>query len=133
MITYYLDATTDPIHPRLVRRVNNGHPTTFDNTLGTAVALDAIDLQFAYDISNGAGNPGDVEMVAADLTGTGACTPNAVRPDADPQGQPDAHRPLAEQGAAAHGLPAQHARVAGQPARHGVRRSVPVTRRSCRL
>ena len=57
------------MHPRLVRRVNNGHPTTFDNDLGTAVALDAVDLQFAYDISNGTGNPGDVEMVAADLAG----------------------------------------------------------------
>ena len=64
MITYYLDAVTDPEHPRLVRRVNNGDPMTFDNTLGTAVAIDAVDLQFAYDISNGTGNPGDVEMTA---------------------------------------------------------------------
>ena len=78
MISYYLDATSDPLHPRLVRRVNNGHPTTFNNTtLGTAVAVDATDLQLAYDINNGAGNPGDVEMVAADLTTGGACTPNA--------------------------------------------------------
>lgn len=76
MITYYLDATTDPGHPRLVRRVNNGDPMTFNNALGTAVALDITDLQFAFDISNGAGNPGDVEMVQADLDGTGACAPN---------------------------------------------------------
>ena len=77
MISYYLEATSDPLHPKLVRRVNNGHPTTFNNTLGTAVAVDATDLQLAYDINNGAGNPGDVEMVAADLTTGGACTPNA--------------------------------------------------------
>jgi prepilin-type N-terminal cleavage/methylation domain-containing protein len=76
MITYYLQATTDPTRPRLIRRVNNGDPTTFDNNLGTAVALDTTDLQFAYDISNGTGNPGDVEMVAADLSGSGACSPN---------------------------------------------------------
>ena len=40
------------------------------------MALDTIDLQFAYDIVNGTGNPGDVEMMSADLIGTGACTPN---------------------------------------------------------
>ena len=64
-------------HPRLVRRVNNGDPSTFDNTLGTAVAVDTIDLQFTYDISNGSGNPGGVEMNADDLTTTGACSPAA--------------------------------------------------------
>ena len=47
--------------------MNNGSPTTFNNTSGTAVALDATDLQFAYDINNGSGNPGDVEMVDGDL------------------------------------------------------------------
>ena len=62
MITYYIEDTTDPEHPRLVRRVNNGDPTTFDNDLGTAVALDVTDLQFAFDIVNGTNNPGDVEM-----------------------------------------------------------------------
>ena len=44
MITFYLD-TRIPAHPRLVRRVNNGDPTTFDNTLGTAVAVDVENLQ----------------------------------------------------------------------------------------
>jgi type II secretory pathway pseudopilin PulG len=77
MITYYLDATTDPRHPRLVRRINNGHPTTFNNTLGTAVAMDIENLQFSYDISNGTNNPGNVKMVAADLTTGGACNPVA--------------------------------------------------------
>jgi prepilin-type N-terminal cleavage/methylation domain-containing protein len=76
MITYYLQATTDPARPRLVRRINNGDPTVFDNNLGTAVALDTTDLQFAYDISNGTGNPGDVEMMPADMAGSGACSPN---------------------------------------------------------
>jgi prepilin-type N-terminal cleavage/methylation domain-containing protein len=77
MITYYLDATTAPRHPRLVRRINNGDPTTFNNGLGTAVAMDVDNLQFSYDISNGTNNPGNVKMVAADLGTTGACNPVA--------------------------------------------------------
>ena len=91
MITYYLDAATDPEHPRLVRRVNNGDPSTFDNTLGTAVAIDVVDLQFTYDISNGTGNPGNVEMTPTDLGTGGACSPDRLRGDADSQGQRDAH------------------------------------------
>jgi len=77
MITYYMDATTDPRHPRLVRRINNGSPTTFNNALGTAVAMDIENLQFSYDISNGTNNPGNVKMLAADLLPTGACAPVA--------------------------------------------------------
>jgi prepilin-type N-terminal cleavage/methylation domain-containing protein len=77
MITYYLDATIDPRHPRLVRRINNGNATGFNNTLGTAVAMDVENLQLSYDISNGANNPGNVKMVAADLTTGGACNPVA--------------------------------------------------------
>jgi hypothetical protein len=82
LITYYLDATTAPLNPRLVRRVNNGDPLVFDNTLGTAVALDVIDLQFTYDINNGTGNPGGVEMNAADIApaGNGACNPDPCGP-----------------------------------------------------
>jgi prepilin-type N-terminal cleavage/methylation domain-containing protein len=77
MITYYLDNTTEPAHPRLVRRINNGHPGDFDNeTLGTAVALDVIDLQFTYDISDGVNNPGGVEMNDADRTTDGSCDPS---------------------------------------------------------
>ncbi len=76
MVTYYIDAALDPNRPRLVRRLNNGHETSFDNTLGTAVAFDTVDLQFGFDISNGTGNPGNVEMTAADMAGGGACTPN---------------------------------------------------------
>ncbi|MFN7982180.1 MAG: prepilin-type N-terminal cleavage/methylation domain-containing protein [Vicinamibacterales bacterium] len=77
MITYYLDATTDAQHPRLVRRINNGNATTFDNTLGNAVALDIENLQFSYDLIDGNGNPANVRMVTADLTTSGRCAPNA--------------------------------------------------------
>jgi prepilin-type N-terminal cleavage/methylation domain-containing protein len=77
MITYYVDASTDPRHPRLVRRINNGHPTTFNNQLGTAVAIDIENFQLSYDISNGTNNPGNVKMVAGDLTTAGACSPVA--------------------------------------------------------
>lgn len=77
MITYYIDATTVPDHPRLVRRVNNGDAEVFDNTQGTAVASNVINLQFAYDISNGTGNPGNVAMTATDMTTGGACSPAA--------------------------------------------------------
>jgi type II secretory pathway pseudopilin PulG len=77
MITYYVDASTDPRHPRLVRRINNGHPTTFNNLLGTAVAMDIENFQLSFDISNGTNNPGNVKMLAADLTTAGACSPVA--------------------------------------------------------
>lgn len=80
MITYYIDSTTDPFHPRLVRRINNGHPTTFSNTLGTAVAMDIDNLSLTYDISNGTTNPGAVRMVASDLGTGGACNPLACAP-----------------------------------------------------
>lgn len=75
MISYYVDATTDPSHPRLVRRVNNGHQTTFDNTLGNAVALDIENLQFAFDLV-ATGNPANVKMTASDRAGTGRCNPD---------------------------------------------------------
>ena len=84
MISYYLDNTTTPGRPRLVRRINNGHETipgagapAFDNTLGTAVALDIENLRFTYDLTDGATNPGGVRFIAADLTTGGACAPGA--------------------------------------------------------
>lgn len=80
MITYYLDSTTDPAHPRLVRRINAGHPTTFNNTLGTAVAFDIDNLQFTYDVNNGTNNPGGVELNSTDLGTGGACSPAACSP-----------------------------------------------------
>ena len=75
MITYYLDTVVSG-HPRLVRRINNGDPTTFDNTLGTAVATDIENLIFTYDLADGVSNPATVAMNAADLAGTGRCAPN---------------------------------------------------------
>jgi prepilin-type N-terminal cleavage/methylation domain-containing protein len=80
MITYYLDDTTTPGHPRLVRRINNGSPTVFDNTLGTAVALEIENLQFSYDINDGGNNPSNVEFVPDDFTGAGACNPDECSP-----------------------------------------------------
>jgi hypothetical protein len=76
MISYYLDTTVSG-HPRLVRRVNNGHPTTFNNALGTAVAIDVENLQFTYDLVDGVNNPSNVQFVSGDYTASGACTPNA--------------------------------------------------------
>ena len=53
MISYYIDATTNPNRPRLVRRINNGNADVLDNSLGTAVGLDIENLQFSYDILDG--------------------------------------------------------------------------------
>lgn len=82
MVTYYVDANTDPSHPRLVRRVNNGlaspsnnHATVYNNDLGNAVALDIENLQFSYDLA-GTNNPANVKMDTADRTGTGRCSPD---------------------------------------------------------
>jgi type II secretory pathway pseudopilin PulG len=76
MISYYLDATTVPTRPRLVRRMNNGNPLVFDNTLGNVVAFDVEGMLITYDINDGATNPSGVRFNAADLAGTGSCSPN---------------------------------------------------------
>jgi prepilin-type N-terminal cleavage/methylation domain-containing protein len=79
MISYYID-NTDTLHPRLVRRINNGSPTVFDNSSGTTVAFDVDKLQISYDLVDGAGNPSNVLFSAADYAGTvgvGACAPVA--------------------------------------------------------
>jgi prepilin-type N-terminal cleavage/methylation domain-containing protein len=81
MISYYLDATTEPARPRLDRRMNNGSSTTYDNTLGTAVAFDVENLQFSFDLVDGVANPANVKMNANDLSGIGACSPNACNPN----------------------------------------------------
>jgi prepilin-type N-terminal cleavage/methylation domain-containing protein len=81
MISYYLD-TTVANHPRLVRRINNGHPTSFNNTLGTAVATDVEGLSFSYDLADG---PTMVRFTAPDLSGGGGgacggpCSVNMIR------------------------------------------------------
>jgi len=81
MITYYIDATTDPTRPRLVRRVNNGDPKTYNNSLGTALAFDVENLQISYDLVDGVGNPSEVKFTDADLTTTGRCAPNPCSPN----------------------------------------------------
>jgi hypothetical protein len=53
LITYYLDYTTDPNTPRLIRRVNN-RP-------GAPVALVLENLQLTYDLVDGDTNPAKVE------------------------------------------------------------------------
>lgn len=81
MITYYLDVTIDPRRPRLIRRVNNGSWSDFDNSAGTAVAFDIESLQVTYDLSDGVTNPANVRMDDNDLAGTGACAPNRCYPN----------------------------------------------------
>jgi type II secretory pathway pseudopilin PulG len=81
MVSYYLDTTTDPNRPRLVRRINNGSATTYDNTSGTVVAFDVENLQISYDLVDGVTNPANVKFNAADLAGTGACSPNPCSPN----------------------------------------------------
>ena len=76
MISYYIDVTTVPARPRLVRRMNNGNPLTFDNTLGNVVAFDVEGLTISYDINDSATNPSGVRFTASDIAGTGACNPN---------------------------------------------------------
>jgi hypothetical protein len=75
MISYYID-NTNTAHPRLVRRINNGHPTVFDNTTGTTVAFDIDKLKITYDLADGVNNPSNVVFNAADYAGTGACAPS---------------------------------------------------------
>ena len=81
MTTYYIDAVTNPRRPRLVRRMNNGDPFVFDNTLGTIVAFDVENLQITYDIADGVTNPANVRMTEADMNGSGACAPRACSPN----------------------------------------------------
>ncbi len=57
LVTYYLDTTTDPQTPRLIRRVNS-RP-------GAVVALVLEDLQLSYDLVDGATNPTDVKSPVA--------------------------------------------------------------------
>jgi prepilin-type N-terminal cleavage/methylation domain-containing protein len=80
MISYYLDTVSDPARPRLVRRLNHGVNATdaalYDNTLGTAVAFDVENLQISYDLVDSVNNWANVKMNAADVAGSGACSPD---------------------------------------------------------
>jgi type II secretory pathway pseudopilin PulG len=83
LISYYIDSTTDPNRPRLVRRINNGSATSYDNRLGTAVAFDVENMQITYDLVDGVNNPSGVKMNATDLSGAagGACAPFPCSPN----------------------------------------------------
>jgi prepilin-type N-terminal cleavage/methylation domain-containing protein len=83
MVSFYLDVTTDPRRPRLVRRMNNGDPLAFNNNLGTAVAFDIENLQITYDLSDGTTNPTNVDMDGIDVgeAGTGTCAPDPCSPN----------------------------------------------------
>ena len=136
MITYYLDNTTTPGRPRLVRRINNGHETipgagapAFDNTLGTAVALDIENLRFTYDLTDGATNPGAVRFIAADLTTGGACAPGACFPTQIRKVNVLLDRTIGkreEPGERAVAGVSKHAQLAGGAARHGPGQRVPM-------
>ena len=76
MITYYLDVSLDPTAPRLIRHMGWGDPAVAANRRGQTVAFGIENLQFTYDMVDGAGNPANVRMVARDLTAAGACAPN---------------------------------------------------------
>jgi len=57
MVTYYLDYTTNPTTPRLIRRVNNSD--------GQVVGLVLEDLQLSYDLVDGVTNPTNIKSPAA--------------------------------------------------------------------
>jgi prepilin-type N-terminal cleavage/methylation domain-containing protein len=75
MITYWIDTTTDPASPRLVRQVNAG-PIN-------AVAFDIHAFRLTYDIANGLPNPpANVRMTNADMTlASAACAPQVCSPN----------------------------------------------------
>ncbi len=81
MITYYLDNTIDPATPRFIRHMNWGDPNAAVNRRGRTVAFAMENLQITYDMVDGANNPSNVRMVAADLTTGGACAPSACSPN----------------------------------------------------
>jgi len=73
MISYYIDTNTDPARPRVVRRIN-------DNP-GTALAFDVENLTLSYDLVTASSTPSEVMFTAADLAGTGRCSPSACSPN----------------------------------------------------
>ena len=111
-------------HPRLVRRINNGHQTTFNNTLGTAVAIDIENLQFTYDLLDGSTTRRTCASWRPTTRRRAPCNPN-------PCSQVQIRKinivltGRRQPAAGAEPRVPQHADLAGQPARHGLRRRVP--------
>jgi prepilin-type N-terminal cleavage/methylation domain-containing protein len=73
MISYYVDTTTNPTSPRLVRRMNAA--------AAHAVAVELEAVRLTYDNANGVNNPTSVRMNATDLGAAGACAPSACSPN----------------------------------------------------
>jgi prepilin-type N-terminal cleavage/methylation domain-containing protein len=73
MISYYVDTTTNPTSPRLIRRINAG--------AANAVAFEIEAFRLTYDIADGTANPSGVRMDATDLGAGGACAPFACSPN----------------------------------------------------
>jgi type II secretory pathway pseudopilin PulG len=76
MITYFVNTTTDPTSPRLLRQINGNAPN--------AVAFEMEAFRITYDLADGVVNPVGARMNAADLGGGGACgvspcSPNQIR------------------------------------------------------
>jgi prepilin-type N-terminal cleavage/methylation domain-containing protein len=69
MITYFVDTTTNPASPRLVRQLG-ANPAN-------AVAFEVEAFRVTYDIADGTVNPAGVRMDDTDLTTGGACAPFA--------------------------------------------------------
>ncbi len=65
LVSYYIDSTTDPQVPRLIRQVNAGSRL--------AIALGVENLQFTYDLIDGITNPSNVETPVSPLS------PNQIR------------------------------------------------------
>jgi hypothetical protein len=65
LISYYIDATTDPALPRLVRQVNMGPQL--------AIALGIENYQVTYDLVDGGANPTNIETPVA------PSSPNHIR------------------------------------------------------
>jgi type II secretory pathway pseudopilin PulG len=57
LVTFYLDFTTNPAMPRLIRRINNNP--------GQAVALVLDDFQLSYDLVDGVSNPAAIDTPIA--------------------------------------------------------------------
>ncbi len=73
MVTYYIDTTTDPQHPQVMRRIGSGPA----NAIGVDVGV----LNFNYDITDSVTNPTGVRLVPADFAAGGACGANPCSPN----------------------------------------------------
>jgi type II secretory pathway pseudopilin PulG len=73
MITYFVDTTTNPASPRLMRQIN-GQPAN-------AVAFELEAFRITYDLADGVDNPVGVRMDDDDLNGAGACAPASCSPN----------------------------------------------------